>query len=85
MAPEAMHGLIRAGLLSHLQGALAGWEGPIGCEHSSGIDSIEVLGGAWCAARGWYRCASTPGATRAAVRGRCWSNSGRSMASARSR
>ena len=31
MAPEALHALIRAGLLSHLQGALAGWEGPIGC------------------------------------------------------
>jgi hypothetical protein len=45
MAPEALHGLIRAGLLSHLQGALAGWEGPIGCEHSSGIDSNAVLGG----------------------------------------
>lgn len=25
--------------------ALAGWEGPIGCEHSSGIDSNAVLGG----------------------------------------
>jgi len=45
MEPEALHGLIRAGLLSHLQGALAGWEGPIGCEHSSGIDSNAVLGG----------------------------------------
>jgi asparagine synthetase B (glutamine-hydrolysing) len=45
MEPEALHGLIRAGLLSHLQGALADWEGPIGCEHSSGIDSNAVLGG----------------------------------------
>ena len=45
MAPEALHGLIRAGLLSHLRGALDGWEGPIGCEHSSGIDSNAVLGG----------------------------------------
>ena len=45
MEPEALHGLVRAGLLSHLRGALADWEGPIGCEHSSGIDSNAVLGG----------------------------------------
>lgn len=45
LEPEALHGLIRAGLLSHLQRALAGWQGPIGCEHSSGIDSNAVLGG----------------------------------------
>lgn len=45
LEPEALYGLIRAGLLSHLRGALDGWEGPIGCEHSSGIDSNAVLGG----------------------------------------
>ncbi len=45
LEPEALHALIRAGLLSHLRAALAGWQGPIGCEHSSGIDSNAVLGG----------------------------------------
>ena len=45
LEPEALHALIRAGLLSHLRAALDGWQGPIGCEHSSGIDSNAVLGG----------------------------------------
>jgi asparagine synthetase B (glutamine-hydrolysing) len=45
LEPEALHALIRAGLLSHLQASLDGWQGPIGCEHSSGIDSNAVLGG----------------------------------------
>lgn len=45
LEPEALHALIRAGLLSHLRAALEGWQGPIGCEHSSGIDSNAVLGG----------------------------------------
>lgn len=45
MAPEALHAFIRGGLLDHLQRQLQDHSGPIGCEHSSGLDSNAVLGG----------------------------------------
>ena len=44
MAAEPLHGYLREGLLDHLRRELAGVDGPIGCEHSSGIDSNAVLG-----------------------------------------
>ncbi|MEB3354466.1 MAG: asparagine synthase-related protein [Cyanobacteriota bacterium] len=45
MPAEQLHAFLRQGLLDHLQRALAGHHGPIGCEHSSGHDSNAVLGG----------------------------------------
>jgi asparagine synthetase B (glutamine-hydrolysing) len=44
MAAEALYEFLRQGLLEHLQWALADHPGPIGCEHSSGLDSNAVLG-----------------------------------------
>jgi len=44
MAAEPLHCHLRDGLLDHLRRELAGVDGPIGCEHSSGIDSNAVLG-----------------------------------------
>jgi asparagine synthetase B (glutamine-hydrolysing) len=44
MAPEALHRFLREGLLEHVKRVLAGHNGPIGCEHSSGLDSNAVLG-----------------------------------------
>lgn len=44
MAAEELHGFLRQGLLDHLQRALSGYGGPIGCEHSSGLDSNAVVG-----------------------------------------
>ena len=45
MAPETLHQFLRHGLVDHLSQALNGHGGPIGCEHSSGLDSNAVLGG----------------------------------------
>lgn len=43
--PEAdLHALIRGGLLSSLRRTLQGHAGPVGCEHSSGIDSNAIIG-----------------------------------------
>ncbi len=44
MEPEALHQFLRQGLLDHVQQALGGHNGAIGCEHSSGLDSNAVLG-----------------------------------------
>ena len=44
MAEEELHAFLRQGLLDHVDAALAGQSGPIGCEHSSGLDSNAVLG-----------------------------------------
>ncbi|MFN5464028.1 MAG: asparagine synthase-related protein [Cyanobacteriota bacterium] len=44
MPAEQLHAFLRQGLIDHLQLALAGHSGPIGCEHSSGHDSNAVLG-----------------------------------------
>jgi len=44
MAAEDLHDVLRQGLLDHVQRALADHSGPIGCEHSSGLDSNAVLG-----------------------------------------
>lgn len=44
MEPGALHQFLRQGLIDHVQQALAGHDGPIGCEHSSGLDSNAVLG-----------------------------------------
>ena len=44
MEPEALHQFLRQGLLDHVQKDLAGHDGVIGCEHSSGLDSNAVLG-----------------------------------------
>ena len=44
MQAEPLHCFLREGLLAHLRRELAGVDGPIGCEHSSGIDSNAVLG-----------------------------------------
>jgi hypothetical protein len=44
MAEEELHAFLRQGLLDHVDAALAGHSGPIGCEHSSGLDSNAVLG-----------------------------------------
>lgn len=44
MAEEELHAFLRQGLLDHVDAALAGYSGPIGCEHSSGLDSNAVLG-----------------------------------------
>ena len=45
MDEEALHQFLRQGLLDHLDQALTGQVGAIGCEHSSGLDSNAVLGG----------------------------------------
>lgn len=44
MAPEALHAFLRQGLLDHISQALEGHNGPVACEHSSGLDSNAVLG-----------------------------------------
>lgn len=44
MAPDTLHLFLREGLLDHLRRELAAHSGPIGCEHSSGLDSNAVLG-----------------------------------------
>ena len=44
MESEALHQFLRQGLLDHVKQALEGHAGPIGCEHSSGLDSNAVLG-----------------------------------------
>jgi hypothetical protein len=44
MDAETLHTFLREGMLDHLQRALQGHEGAIGCEHSSGLDSNAVLG-----------------------------------------
>ena len=44
MEPETLNQFLRQGLLDHVQQALAGHNGSIGCEHSSGLDSNAVLG-----------------------------------------
>ena len=44
MGAEALHLFLRQGLLDHVKEALQGHHGPIGCEHSSGLDSNAVLG-----------------------------------------
>ena len=44
MEPEALHRFLRQGLIDHMQKDLAGHDGVIGCEHSSGLDSNAVLG-----------------------------------------
>ena len=44
MEPAALHQFMRQGLIDHVQEALAGHDGAIGCEHSSGLDSNAVLG-----------------------------------------
>ena len=44
MQAEPLHRYLREGLLAHLRRDLTGVQGPIGCEHSSGIDSNSLLG-----------------------------------------
>jgi len=44
MEPNTLHQFLRQGLLDHVQKALEGHHGTIGCEHSSGLDSNAVLG-----------------------------------------
>ncbi len=44
MEAEALHQFLRQGLIDHVQQALAGHDGAVGCEHSSGLDSNAVLG-----------------------------------------
>ena len=44
MEPDRLHRFLRQGLLDHVQKALEGHHGAIGCEHSSGLDSNAVLG-----------------------------------------
>lgn len=44
MEPDTLHQFLRQGLLDHVQQALEGHHGTIGCEHSSGLDSNAVLG-----------------------------------------
>ena len=44
MEPDTLHRFLRQGLLDHVQQALEGHHGAIGCEHSSGLDSNAVLG-----------------------------------------
>ncbi len=44
MEPETLHQFLRQGLVDHVQQALGGHNGAIGCEHSSGLDSNAVLG-----------------------------------------
>lgn len=44
MEPETLHQFLRQGLVDHVQQAVDGHHGEIGCEHSSGLDSNAVLG-----------------------------------------
>lgn len=44
MEAGTLHRFLRQGLLDHVQQALQGHDGVIGCEHSSGLDSNAVLG-----------------------------------------
>ena len=44
MEPETLHQFLRQGLVDHVQQAVDGHHGVIGCEHSSGLDSNAVLG-----------------------------------------
>ena len=44
MEPETLHQFLRQGLVDHMQQAVDGHHGAIGCEHSSGLDSNAVLG-----------------------------------------
>jgi hypothetical protein len=44
MEPETLHQFLRQGLVDHVQQAVDGHHGAIGCEHSSGLDSNAVLG-----------------------------------------
>lgn len=44
MDGDTLHQFLRQGLIDHVQNALKGHAGPIGCEHSSGLDSNAVLG-----------------------------------------
>ena len=44
MQAEALHEFLQQGLIDHVQHALERHPGPIGCEHSSGLDSNAVLG-----------------------------------------
>jgi asparagine synthetase B (glutamine-hydrolysing) len=44
MDAPTLHLFLRQGLVDHVRRALEGHSGPIGCEHSSGLDSNAVLG-----------------------------------------
>jgi asparagine synthetase B (glutamine-hydrolysing) len=44
MDAPTLHLFLRQGLVDHVRRALAGHSGPIGCEHSSGLDSNAVIG-----------------------------------------
>ena len=44
MEADLLHRFLRQGLLDQVRRALEGHAGPIGCEHSSGLDSNAVLG-----------------------------------------
>ncbi|MFN9872940.1 MAG: asparagine synthase-related protein [Cyanobacteriota bacterium] len=44
MEQETLHQFLRQGLVDHVQQAVDGHHGVIGCEHSSGLDSNAVLG-----------------------------------------
>ena len=44
MEPETLHQFLRQGLVDHVQQAVDGHHGAIGCEHSSDLDSNAVLG-----------------------------------------
>ncbi len=44
MDREDLHQFLQQGLVDHVQRVLHGHNGPIGCEHSSGLDSNAVLG-----------------------------------------
>ncbi|MEB3239846.1 MAG: asparagine synthase-related protein [Cyanobacteriota bacterium] len=44
MEAERLHLFLRSGLVDQVRRALEGHHGPIGCEHSSGLDSNAVLG-----------------------------------------
>ena len=44
MEPETLHQFLRQGVVDHVQQAVDGHHGAIGCEHSSGLDSNAVLG-----------------------------------------
>ena len=44
MEPGALHQFLRQGLIDHVKQVLAGHNGAIGCDHSSGLDSNAVLG-----------------------------------------
>jgi hypothetical protein len=44
MDAETLHLFLRQGLVDHVRRAIEGHTGPIGCEHSSGLDSNAVMG-----------------------------------------